>query len=451
MALIAAMEEAQNDNLGSEDLEQAVDNAVEVSSEVADINEVAEGVSSDAGEVENAIDDTDELQAIGDVAQEAVESGEGLSEQAAEVATIAIERIHQRLGFRGKQRIVAATESFGHANTRLHSTKLVVEGIVDTLKSVWASIKAMAKRIWDKIVTIFARLTNNGKALRDQIENLKKRANNLAPNAEMKEDKLDNKSLAKKLSVNKEASAKTYGELAASAQKLTDVSKVMMGDAVRIAKGVRSVLEDVTGPNLNDGAVTKKLEEYVAEKEKASTSLLREVKDLKEVSEYKHEGKLPEGTVVKAYGIFAGNTTIVVNTQSSKVEGEPVRSTIGFGSLRDSNVADRAEALSKGQILEVLKKAGDLAAKIEDQNKLEKEGEDVTKNIMAACDKLLNNVSKMAESSNSDQRHAFAAAKEGVNDTFSILKTLGAQAPTIYLNTAVLGAEYASASLANFK
>lgn len=446
MGIIAAMEEIQNE-LGSEDLEQAVDTAVEVAGDQAELKEQASDVAGDVSEVEAAVADTDELQAIGDVAQEAVESGEGLSEQAAEVATIAIERIHQRLGFRGKQRIVPATESFGHANTRLASTKLVLEGIVDTIKSVWNAIKAMAKRIWDKIVSIFAKVTGSGRMLRDQIENLKKRAEKISPAAEMKEKELANKSLAKKLSVGKKADKGTYQELAKNAAALSAAAQSLTDAAARKAKLVRNILETVSGPN-----VTKETVEEVLKRGNKDDAMKTALSKVTVLGKQNYEPKdKKDGVDVAAYGVFIGNQTIFVTTESSKDGSVDSRVGFGFGSLKDDEVADKADALSASEILAVLKTAGEMASKIEDQKKIEKEGEDVSKNIIAACDKLLASVGKLAENTSSDIRRGFADAKDGVQECFSILNAMGAQAPTIYYNTAALGAEYASASLANFK
>ena len=65
-----------------------------------------------------------------------------MDEAAAEMASIAIESIRNRLGIRAQTRLVPATESFGNTNTRVVSTKLVVEEIGETLKRIWAAIKA---------------------------------------------------------------------------------------------------------------------------------------------------------------------------------------------------------------------------------------------------------------------------------------------------------------------
>ena len=122
MGIIAAMEQAQEENLGAETLEQAADQAAVVAEDRVDVVDQAADIIKNTGEVTEAVADVEELQEIGEVAEAAVESGEGLSEQAAEIATVAIERIHQRLGFSGAQRIVPTVESFGHACTHLAST-----------------------------------------------------------------------------------------------------------------------------------------------------------------------------------------------------------------------------------------------------------------------------------------------------------------------------------------
>ncbi len=121
---------------------------------------------------------------------DAVEDGEGLTEEAAEVASIAIESIRNRLGFRAQSRLVPATESFGNTNTRVMSTRLVIEGIGDTIKKIWAAIKAAALRVWEMIKSFFAKLFNSATMLAKHIQALKDRARGMSGDLSPKDKKI---------------------------------------------------------------------------------------------------------------------------------------------------------------------------------------------------------------------------------------------------------------------
>lgn len=116
-------------------------------------------------EVQAAIEDAEEgaedLEAIGDVAADTIEDGgEGMSEDAARVTEVAVESICRRLGVRGSS-IVPATESFGSRSSRITATRIVVEGIGETVKKIWAAIVAGFKKIWAKLVDFYKFLTDS--------------------------------------------------------------------------------------------------------------------------------------------------------------------------------------------------------------------------------------------------------------------------------------------------
>jgi hypothetical protein len=116
-------------------------------------------------EVQAAIEDAEEgaedLEAIGDVAADTIdEGGEGMSEDAARVTEVAVESICRRLGVRGSS-IVPATESFGSRSSRITATRITVEGIVETVKKIWAAIVAGFKKIWAKLVDFYKFLTDS--------------------------------------------------------------------------------------------------------------------------------------------------------------------------------------------------------------------------------------------------------------------------------------------------
>ena len=117
--LIFAVESAENE-IGAD---ASADEVAALEATVADESAAIQAESNEAdvtiSQVEAAVQDGEELEAIADVATDSLaDGGEGLTEEAAEVAAIAIERARARLGFSDLSRITPAREQFGSSSTR---------------------------------------------------------------------------------------------------------------------------------------------------------------------------------------------------------------------------------------------------------------------------------------------------------------------------------------------
>ena len=455
MGIIAAMEQAQEENLGAETLEQAADQAAVVAEDRVDVVDQAADIEGDSGEVAEAVADVEELQEIGEVAEAAVESGEGLSEQAAEIATVAIERIHQRLGFSGSQRIVPAVESFGQASTRLASTKLVIESIGDTIKSVWEAIKAMAKRIWDKITQFFKKIFGSAKSLRDHLENLKKRAEKIDPSAKMKEKEFTG-AIVKKVSLNKKADHSTYKTLCANAKALAGktaalsaASSDIASDITNLTSALQKASDIKTGMTVFNnalgssyqkvGSVTAQLAKLTGQG--AAVAKTNKIKTGKKAV-----------TSTDTYGPFVGGLALVsVKTDPAASTGGSTMISISFETI-EKNEAEKAKALTKGEILEVLSEAVACCNEAENLEKTKKDIEKIVAESQKSAENVLKSVSSLSEGKiDGDQRVALNEARENISNVFSLLNMLGQKIPSVVINTAFAGADYASASIANLR
>lgn len=459
MGIIAAMEEIQEETLGAENLEQAADQAAVVGEDRVEVAEAGAEIASDVAEVESASEDVAELAEIGEVAEAQIESGEGLSEQAAEVATIAIERIHNRLGFRGQQRIVPATESFGQANTRLASTKLVVESISETIKSVWEAIKAMAKRIWDKIVMFFKKIFGSAKALRDHLENLKKRAQNLPGEAKMKEKELTG-ALCKKISVKKKADLASY-------EVIVKNSLDLAGAAGKISAESASIASDVSGLTAalqSSGVTEANVKTFASAMDNSFNKVKGVVGAIATVAAtgvgVKSKSKVAKNgdiTFTETYGPFANGQVIVAqgSKRNFKVGATTVPySTIAlsFDSLDSKEVAEKAKALNKAEIAQVLDLATKACAAAEDMEKNQKEIQKIVDESQKSADNVLKAAGKVVEAAGkSDDRVAMNEAREAITTVFGLVNQLGQRIPAALINAAYAGADYASASIANHR
>lgn len=162
---------------------------VEIAENAAELSEVVASNSEEVAAVEALIVSIEEAEAEAGVLEEIQEKaedslsedgaeGEGMSEDAAEVAEVAIEAIRNKLGL--PQRVFPATEQFGSRNSRKAATRIAIEGIGDAIKRVWEAIKKAVKSIYQKIADFFQRffdnterVTKQAKALRDVAYKLK--------------------------------------------------------------------------------------------------------------------------------------------------------------------------------------------------------------------------------------------------------------------------------------
>lgn len=164
----------------------------ELDAEVA-VNEISEQDQENqdfSAAIEEASDAASDISDIAEVTQQSVDSGEGLSPEAAEIAEVAVESICNRLGMISYRRTVPSLESFGQKQSRLSATKVALEGFVDKVKEIWKkiieSIKTFSKKIKDFLFNFF----NSVDKLKEYLKDLRTKALNIPASAEMKEKEL---------------------------------------------------------------------------------------------------------------------------------------------------------------------------------------------------------------------------------------------------------------------
>lgn len=167
--LVFAMEDA--------DVEQASGGGI-----VAAELEIEQGVSQisqdavDADELSQAVTDAgadaDTLDQIQQVMSDSVAQGEGLSEDAAAIAQVAVEAICKRLGM-SSQNVMPSMESFGSKNSRVSATRFSMESITDKLKTIWEAIRKAFATMWQKIKDFFAKFFSNTEKVKKLAKDLK--------------------------------------------------------------------------------------------------------------------------------------------------------------------------------------------------------------------------------------------------------------------------------------
>lgn len=450
--LIAAMEEIDNEPVAVD-----ADEAVELVETVADDSAVVQADADEVGisvsQMEDAVQAGEELEDIADVASEAVESGEGLDETAAEVASIAIESIRNRLGIRSESRLVPATESFGNVNTRVMSTRLIVEGIGDTLKRIWAAIKAAAARIWEKIKSFFVGLFNSASGLVKLINGLRDRARKLPSDAKIKDKQIKHAGVARAISLKGKASLATFDEI-------TTNTLALAGAAVDFGKIGRSVVEKaekLASGELNEANVKAYLQGTDSAASEAERVLKAGFKTVDQVLGNGFVGatkaKGPKASKAKNvaalhFGPFVNNTLLTLETVSHASGGATF--SITFSATKDK-VAEKVEALEPSEVIRILDQSLKLAAQLQDYKKTQGEVDAITKAVQKVSDTVIKSAEKsLAKTgSSTETRLGLAELKDSVSTTLNTINTFAGRAPSLHFALAKAGADYASVAIRN--
>lgn len=155
--LMAALEEAAE----GVEVVNSVDDLHETNAEIIDgVQEIADGDEACGEEVaaieslvvaiEEVLDEAESIEEVIDTVQEVAtdENGEeeGLTEEEAALAEESLRVIYRRLGI-PMHNVMPATEGFRTKSTRVSSTHVAVEGMMDTLKKIWDSVSESMSRV----------------------------------------------------------------------------------------------------------------------------------------------------------------------------------------------------------------------------------------------------------------------------------------------------------------
>ena len=466
MSILAALESIENGASVDTNAVARAETATEVAEELAEVNELSEPIVEDTTSIETAVQADSELTEIAEVAADAVESGEGLSEDAAAIATVAIEKIHDRLYGRRDmgQKIVPGLESFGQTNTRLYSTKMILEGIGEFLEKIWRGIKAMAARIWDRVVQFLAKIFGSTKALDKHLQNLRNRVRDLSPSAKPSEKNLKSEKLARSIGfLKEEAGVDTYQKLVKHANSLVKVgndiakariklsAELQTSFAANFEKGYNEAalkaLTSQTG-NVNKGIA----DIVVAAIPSATGSGGINVADLEFP---KKEGRDKQDSKVTFYGPFTGGDVLQVELEQD-MDLKEVNIYISFRNVTTSSgysQTKEAKALDRTEMLKVLDIAQTSLDAITDFKSVEKSLGGVNKEIQDLSDKIISSVKKSVNEANgkSENNRAMAELKRNAEEATKTVSIIGERASVILVNTVQAGLNYVSASLANMK
>ena len=454
---LLAMEEIDNGGENMGDVE-AAEVAATVADESAEIQESNTDVGIEVAKVEDAVQAGEELEALGDLAADSLENGEGLSEESAEAVSIAVESILNRLGATRETRTVPVAESFGNASSRRVSTKLVVEGIGDWLKKIWASIKAAAARLWDKIRSFLAGLFNSAKSLSKMLVGLKERARKVPSDYAPKEKKIKAAGVAKSINWKGKAGLGTFELTIKAASSLAKAAGAVTAEI----KKINDAASSLASSEINEANVKT----FVDKKSAASAAIVaafdsgmtagldkidQETALVKKEKAKVNNKKTGDTTVKGSFGPFPGNTVLTCVVSSNTVLGVKEENVSLAFEAAPGKVAEEVDALSISEIQGVIETSLKLSNAIADFQATQKNAEAITKAQQGVADTILKQAEKILAKtgSSSETRQGLSELKSSVADSMAMLNTFGNNAPTMTFRAARAGADYASVCLRN--
>lgn len=450
MAMESVEETVTGDSL------EVAQTAAEVVEGTVEITEDSDVIEDLTGDVEDAIKADEELTEVKDVVEDAVESGEGLSEEAAEMASIAIESIRNRIGYTGSVRLVPATESFGNTNTRMASSKIVVEKLSETLARVWAQIKAAAARVKEFIIELIGKIVGGAAALKRHIKGMEEALKTTGD--ELEKPELENKRLAASLSYKGKADfdaansiGVNVGSLLTAVPEMSKTAGLMAAEAIKLTAANEMTFDSLDAYLKSGETLVKKGMDQVEAIFKAEGKVF----SAKDVADKAKAGE------TEVFGPFANNQCLVVTKTKFKVkdaEHELLKAEFAYP---EAKPAEKIAALNKKQIEAVLTNASYLTDEFAKLKKSQSNYEQISNSLQKVSDTLIKQAEKIAagKSGGSDDekkageavRQSMEVLRKQASGLIAMSNTFGNVAPTVAYKTAKALADYASASIKNLK
>lgn len=430
--LVLAMEGDDNVDAPVADMEEVMEGSEEAMDEVSDGEETV-------AELEDAADsaeaDAETLDRIKDTMEKSVEDGEGLSEDAAAIAEVAVEAICDRLGISNK-RIVPSLESFGSTGSRVTATKIAVEGIKETIARVWEAIRAAIVSVWNKIKDFLSNLSKNSKKILGHLEALKERAGGIDGGFVPEEKELKKASLARGFSIKKKANAQT-------ALTVISNSSILLKSAGDITGNISKTAAALAG-------IVKQNSEDLSKVHEANASFAKSVSgslsSLEKVATQQGVVKADKKSSTTYYGPLAGTKVIAV---TEEVTDDTTRVNIAFETYPKIE-AEVIKAMTKSETISVLDKAITLLDELTSYEKTSKSIDEVNKTLIKSTDAVLAIVKKASEDDTVAYR-GIRAIESNIKSLNSMTSKMGLSVPVCALQAAKYAGEYASASMSNLK
>lgn len=418
---------------------------LEVEQNTAQLTDTAQQVEQAAAAMEEAVAAVDAIDDQAQVLEQGVESGEGVAPETAVAVECAVNAYAVRLGI--KRAGTFSRENFGSRNGRLAATKLSLEDIGDTIRSIFERIKAIALRVWEKIKSFILGLFKSTQAMDKHLQSLKDRVMKLDDSMTPDKTELDNESLAKVFSVNKTANKTT-------AETILTHSTALLEGRIILSKETRTAVNSITGVfrTSGDPDKTKIAEQIRAIGDSVASRMdgaFAKAGEIGGAIERKKEDADKDADV-SYYGPLAGCRVIARKLKKEEIAGEKVV-TFGLSMITyDHIAADKITALRKDEMVALLTKATALLDALDGVKKSQSNVEDIQKQLDSAADAALAKLKSAAES-DTELNRLYRKVGSQMAEVNGVLATLGLSIPNaVYAAVKGVG-DYVSASIANMK
>lgn len=421
--LVFAME--SDDAAMDASVDMVPETQAEVEASAAEVTEQSTEIESADTAIGSAQDDVETLGDVQEVMADSVESGEGLSEQSAAIAEVAVESIRARLGMNTGKPVMPSMENFGSTSSRVYATKLAMESVGETIKKIWENIKKAVAWVWDKIKSFFLSLTKNRAALLKHLEGLKKRVEALKD--EEQNEKTVKGAPAKAFAINGEGTFDIAGAVLLNAGKLLQATRTG-------AAASEALAHNMTAPNGSVHEISGATESLFSKLEEA----------LGKVGKVSSAKAAPAGTEATHYGTFIGGRSVVL----SKTKKDDT-TTIGLSIEENSKtIGEAAKTLDKGQMTKLVDLSIEVVKELQAADAGQKNLEKVTKACDAVAQAVIKNATAGAGEANKENVEALKLAAANVRTLNSIVAKFGSSVPALAYQSAKAGGDYVTASLA---
>jgi hypothetical protein len=420
---IAAMEDEEVIDMSGV-AEEEVPAGVEM--EVTDVADEGGDLADDVEALEDAIEDTETLDQIADLAAASAEEGEGMDPVAAEITEVAVEAIYARLGL--TQKAMPSMESFGSAGSRKAATRIAAEGWKESVKKAWDAVVKFFKNIIEKIMAFLDKFFNANTRLMAAAKKML-----ASVNAKEGTQTGEVKSAAAK---GFAAKSGTVG--AREIEGVLTLHTEIVGSFTKASALAGKMVNSFAGVSVKssaDAAAMKSLVEQEIESKGAEVSTVMESVAKKGTQgghllyggyEFKFDDALKTG---EKKGFFKGTMDFVRGAVS---EGKEVKIT----------------PLSKPEMVSVVNKVSELGQANADFKKIQK---DLT-NIMNSVVKIANSVANIAEKNTDEEgKKAVSEMRNAATATGSFIAKGSSRLPAMNVAAGKAALNVVAACLATYK
>ncbi len=314
--------------------------------EISEAVDVAEDTSELDAEIDGAQDAAVALEALAEVVQAAAGNG-GLDVHGARLVKIATEHIYDHMGLpSGRTSSIVAMESFEVPGLRASATSVALEDIKENAKKIWAAIVEGIKKAAAWVMEFIQKIMTANGRIKARAEKLLQATEGMSGSP--KEKQVGDAKLVRSVAVN----GKVPANLAAELKKVVDFFAGTVSD--KTVMSLRSVERAMSSAKTEQDAEKLQDEIRTAITAIAGKGLAHKVSN--GLGEKAGVAAAPQGTSISMSPTFLGEQVVWAYMPESIEAITNFRSGIGVGQSRIGDDA-KATVLSANQIADIAKVA----------------------------------------------------------------------------------------------